>query len=140
MVYFTLKEFERSNKADQLGIKNVIPGDKVLNVQYLIDKVLTPVREKYGKPIIISSGYRCPELNKAVGGVSNSQHVANDNAAAADLDVGGKEDNKKLFNLIKEMVENKEIVVDQLLDEKNFDWVHISVKRIGKNRNQILSV
>jgi hypothetical protein len=137
MVYFTLKEFEKSKTAEKLGINNVIPYSKILNIQYLIDKVLNPIREKYGKPITISSGYRSPALNKAVGGVPTSQHLADNNCAAADIDVGNKLDNEKLFNLIKEMVNNKEIDVDQLINEHQFDWIHISIKRTGNNRNQV---
>jgi hypothetical protein len=138
--YFTVKEFEKSATAEKLKISNTLPSDKLLNVLYLIDKVLNPIREKYGKCITISSGYRCPALNKAVGGVANSQHLADNDSAAADIDVGNKVDNKELFNLIKEMINKKEIIVDQIIDEKNFDWIHISVKRLGENRNQIFKL
>jgi uncharacterized protein YcbK (DUF882 family) len=63
----------------------------------LIDRILDPLREKYGKPIIVNSGYRCPKLNKCVGGVSTSQHVK---GQAADITGKSAIENKKLFNLI----------------------------------------
>lgn len=131
---FTLEELIRSNTADSKGIDNT-PCDEVIeNLQYLAETVLQPIRERYGRPISITSGYRCEKLNKAVGGVSNSQHKS---GQAADIDVGDKEDNKELFNIIEDMVNCREIEVDQLLDEAKYKWIHISKKKSG-NRNQIL--
>lgn len=131
---FTLEELIRSNTADSKGIDNT-PCDEIIeNLQYLAETVLQPIRERYGRPISITSGYRCEKLNKAVGGVSNSQHKS---GQAADIDVGDKEDNKELFNIIEDMVNCSEIEVDQLLDEAKYKWIHISKKKSG-NRNQIL--
>ena len=87
----------------------------------LIDNVLDPLREAYGKPVTVTSGYRCEVLNKAVGGSKTSEHMK---GMAADI-VGTpntKEENKRLFNLIQEL----EIPFTQLIDEKNFSWVHVS--------------
>lgn len=72
--YFTLSELCNSSTADKLGIDNT-PTDPVIlsNLDYIMDQLDT-IREGYGKPIIINSGYRCPELNKAVGGVADSYH------------------------------------------------------------------
>lgn len=81
--------------------------------------VLDPLREAYGKPIIVTSGYRCPELNKAVNGSKTSQHVK---GQAADITTGNREENQKLFELAQEL----NLPYCQLIDEKKFSWVHIS--------------
>ena len=94
MKYFTIAEMVHSDTADRLGIPNRLPKELVFNVQALVDNVLDPLREWYGKPIPVSSGYRCPALNKAVGGVGNSYHLK---GMAADLDVGSTEENAKLL-------------------------------------------
>lgn len=131
--YYTINDMFRSSTATRLGIDNTTTDKNILlNMKALYMKVLDPVRKAYGKPITISSGYRCPELNKAVGGVATSQHMKGE---AADIDCGSKEENRKIFDLIKKLG-----VYDQLIDEHYFDWVHVSYKRIGYNRNQILTL
>lgn len=81
MKYFTIREFERSSTADKYHIMNNVPDDLMDNALFTLSR-LDQIREAYGKPIIITSGYRCPELNKIVGGKKNSQHLR---AQAADL-------------------------------------------------------
>lgn len=131
--YFSLKEFTYSATAVSKGIDNNIYDEEVKdNLLALIMKVLDPLREKYGQPIVISSGYRSSALNAAVGGAASSQHTK---GQAADISAGSREENEKLFNLIKEMG-----VYDQLIDEKDFKWVHVSYKRIGYNRKQQLKL
>lgn len=84
---FTLEEFVRSAKAQEAGINNTIKDAQILhNVGKLAEKILQPLRDKLGKPITISSGYRCSELNKLVGGVETSQHRK---GQAADIYVNG---------------------------------------------------
>lgn len=129
MKYFSIEELTKSNTAKSKGIDNTPTQDIKNNLQKLIEAVLDPLREWYGKPIIVSSGYRCRALNEVVGGASNSQHTL---GMAADLDVGNKEENKKLFNYIKDNLE-----FDQLIDEKDLAWVHVSYNE-NKNRNQVL--
>lgn len=124
MKYFTIKELSSTNKR----INNVPNSSVINNLTALVDNVLDAARELYDKPIKINSGYRSPELNKAVGGVSNSQHILGE---AADITTGTKEGNKVLFNLIRENLK-----FDQLIDEKDYTWLHISYKQ--RNRNQIL--
>ena len=80
--HFTVEEFERSSTADRLGIANRVPAALLPNLRTLCVEVLEPLRAFTGKPIVISSGYRCPALNRAVGGVSQSQHLRGE---AADL-------------------------------------------------------
>ena len=129
MKYFSIEELTKSNTAKSKGIDNTPTQEVIDNLTKLIEAVLAPLREWYGKPIIVSSGYRCRALNEVVGGASNSQHTL---GMAADLDVGNKEENKKLFNYIKDNLE-----FDQLIDEKDLAWVHVSYNE-NKNRNQVL--
>ena len=72
--YFTIKEFERSSVADKYNIDNTIPKELIPHIEELID-FLNPIREAWGKPIVVTSGYRCKELNKKVGGVDSSSHT-----------------------------------------------------------------
>lgn len=131
MKYFSIKELCSSDTARARGIDNT-PTTKVeLALMNLVDNVLDPLREWYGKPITVNSGYRSPKLNTAVGGSKTSQHMKGE---AADITAGSKEENKKLFDYIK-----SNLVFDQLIDESNFSWVHVSFKPAG-NRRQILKL
>lgn len=119
--YFTLKELIYSATAELKKINNT-PNDAIKkNLEVLIEQ-LDRIRAKYGKPIYINSGYRCPALNKAVGGVDSSQHQLGE---AADLDTRcGKAENQRLYNLIATSFE-----YDQLLWENNGAWIHFSYCR-----------
>lgn len=93
--YFTVAEMVKSETADRRGIDNRLPKALICNVNGLIDNVLDPLREAYGKPITVTSGYRCEALNKAVGGSKTSEHMK---GMAADI-VGTpntKSENKKI--------------------------------------------
>lgn len=129
MKYFTLNELCKSSIADRLGIDNSPNFEVSTNLMQLVYYILDPLREKYGKPIIVNSAYRCPELNKAVGGSKTSQHMK---GLAADITVGSSTQNKKLFQLIIDM----DLPYDQLIDEKNFRWIHVSYTK--NPRKQIL--
>lgn len=118
MKYFTIKELVKSSTAEAKGIDNTPTPEVERNLMALVDNVLDPLREIYGKPITVNSGYRCPELNKAVGGSATSDHVK---GFAADITGGSKEENERLFNIIKHNFH-----FSQLIDEKNFSWVHVS--------------
>ena len=129
MKYFTIKELCKSSTATQKGIDNTPNSEIVINLAQLVDNVLDPLREKYGSPIKVNSGYRCEKLNKAVGGSPTSQHRY---GLAADITTGSKLGNKKLFILAQQM----NLPFDQLIDEKSYSWIHIS---FSKNpRKQIL--
>lgn len=130
--YFDIKELCHSDTANARGIDNTPTEEVKENLQALIENVLDPVREWYGKPIYVNSGYRCPELNKAVGGVNNSQHV---NGQAADIDVFDEKENRKIFDYIVNYLN-----FDQCLWENNGAWIHVSYKREGGNRKQVLSL
>lgn len=126
MKYFTLKELTRSETARCLGIDNTPPPGAVQALHELEDNVLDPLREAWGGPIHVNSGYRCPELNKAVGGAPNSQHQRGE---AADITVGSQADNRRLLALIKQL----DLPVDQCIDEKDCRWIHVSHRK-GRNR------
>ena len=129
MKYFTIKELCKSSTAVQKGINNTPNSEIVKNLEKLVEYVLDPLREKYGKPIHVNSGYTCPALNKAVGGSKTSQHML---GLAADITAGSATKNKILFNLVQEL----NLPFDQLIDEKNFSWIHVSVS--NKPRKQVL--
>lgn len=130
--YFTLEELIFSNDAlIKYKIRNKTTSEVETNLLRLIE-VLDKIREKWGKPIQITSGYRCKELNDKIGGSSTSQHVL---GLAADLDAGTNDDNRKLAQMIASMG----ISFDQLIDEKGYQWVHIGTRTPGqKNRQEIL--
>ncbi len=98
----------------------------------LVDNVLDPLRTWWGKPITVNSGYRCPELNAAVRGSKTSQHMKGE---AADIDTGDRQQNKLLFEYIR-----RNLPYDQLIDESNFAWVHVSYRADGNNRMQVLKL
>lgn len=128
MKYFTLDELIQSDTAKKKGIDNTPNEIQKQNLILLIDNILDPLREAYGKPIKVNSGFRCEALNKAVGGASTSEHR---NGMASDI-VGTpntKEENKKIFNLVQEL----RLPFTQMIWEKGNsigpDWVHISYNK-----------
>lgn len=136
--HFTLEELTQSSTAAKHSISNVPSKTIVSELTKLCSHVLEPIRQKYDKPIIVTSGYRCPKLNALVKGATNSQHVYGTAA-----DIKPKNGNvKELFDLILEMIDNKEITVRQLIDEYNYSWVHVSIndKYHGYRENQILHI
>lgn len=135
---FTLEELIKSSTATKLNIDNNPTEEITSNLLELSTKILQPIRNVYGKPIVISSGYRCTKLNKAVGGVSTSQHVKGE---AADIHTvyDTVQHNKELFKLIEKMVKDGKIIVGQLIDEYNYNWIHVSLPN-SKHKNQILHI
>ena len=130
MKYFTIHELTHSDTAHQKGIDNTPPPAIKVKLTSLINNLLDPIREAWEDPITVNSGYRCPVLNKAVGGASTSQHQKGE---AADITVGSPELNRQLFDLIT----TGDFDFDQLIDESHYSWIHISFAA-GKNRHQIL--
>ncbi len=134
MTYFTIEELCASDTARRRRIDNTPDAAKKQKLQTLIEQLLDPIRAAWGGPIAVNSGYRSPALNKAVGGVSTSQHLWGE---AADISVGSPADNKRLFDKIVELQKAGRIAFDQLIDESGYKWIHISY-RAGANRNQTL--
>lgn len=127
---FTIQELTASATAAAKKINNDPTPEAAENLKLLVDNVLDPLRDAYGKPVIVTSGYRSPALNAAVKGSKTSQHVK---GQAADITAGSKQENKKLFELAQEL----NLPYCQLIDEKNFSWVHISYDKNNVKR-QIL--
>lgn len=134
---FTLEEMVASDTARIKGILNQPNYKEIEELTKLCKNVLQPIRDKYNKPIIVTSGFRNDALNKAVGGVSTSQHRFGQAA-----DIKSQDGNQRaLWDVIEGMVRNGEIEVGQLIWEKGNNkapqWVHISIPD-GKHYNQIL--
>ncbi|NDW09068.1 D-Ala-D-Ala carboxypeptidase family metallohydrolase [Dysgonomonas sp. 520] len=126
---FKLSEFEYSAIAASKKIENRVTDPIVLeSIRNLVSKVLQPLRGKVNKPVYISSGYRSSELNKAVGGAASSQHMKGE---ASDIKITGMS-SYDIANLVVKMG----LPYDQLILYPSF--VHVSTKRVGTNRNQLL--
>lgn len=127
--HFSLEEFTQSDTADRLRIDNTIPEQFVPNVFILCKRILEPLREHLGHPIFITSGYRCPRLNKAVGGVPGSQHLRGE---AADLYIHSPEEGEEMVKFIIQHCS-----FDQLLYEhkRATTWLHVS-NRIDRSLNR----
>jgi hypothetical protein len=130
--YFTLEELTYSDTAKKLNINNVPSGEHLIKLKKLANDVLDPIREKYGKPIYVNSGYRCPKLNTAVNGSKTSQHCKGE---AADIRCKGSK--AELFRLIESMLKNGEIKVGQLIWEygtkQEPQWIHVSLPYLRIN-------
>ena len=132
--HVSLKEATRSNTAKRLGIENMPDSETLITMQITAEHIFEPLRNKFNEPIYISSFYRSPELNKAIGGSTSSQHCKGE---AIDIDdVYSKATNADFFNYIKDKLE-----FDQLIwefgDDENPAWVHVSYN-LGKNRMRVL--
>lgn len=129
MRYFTFAELTRSATAQARGIDNTPTTDAKVALKMLVDKVLDPLRERWGAPIMVTSGYRCPRLNTAVGGATHSQHMKGE---AADITAGSVSKNIQLFELLR----SSGLPFDQLIDEKGYRWLHVSYG--ARHRRQVL--
>lgn len=141
--YFTYEEMIRSDTAKRLGIDNTPNTKQVANLKKLCVEVLDRVRAAYGKPIIVSSGFRCPELNAAVGGNPNSQHCANCGAAADIHSVSDEtKENKRIFIICQKLIKEGKIDTGQLIweygDMNGPSWCHISTR--GGHHNQVFRI
>lgn len=135
---FTVNELCKSATALRKGIDNTPPKSVEANLNKLINNVLQPIRDAYGKPIIVDSGYRCPRLNDLVKGSKTSQHLTGEAADIRSTSDSIK-DNKELFDVIKTLIKEKKIEVGQLINEYNYNWVHVSLPN-KKHKNEILAI
>lgn len=133
--HFKLSEFLRSETASARGIDNTPSIEVVSNLQQLCVNVLEPLRAYFNTPIMVSSGYRSPALNKAVGGSATSQHMTGE---AADLRIPSEAAGREWFEYLKTLPH------DQLIWERdshtsNQYWIHVSCRiDLNKNRNQCI--
>ena len=128
---FVLSEIIRSSTAKRLNINNEPSKRHLQNLSLLITNLIQPMRDAIG-PIRISSGYRNPALNRAIGGSHKSQHCKGE---ALDIQFWkeGKMCNKEIYDYIL----NSNMEFDQMINEFDFSWIHISLKKKG-NRKQVL--
>jgi hypothetical protein len=133
MKYFSIEELSASTEARRMGIDNTPTPVAVAHLTALVEAVLDPLRERYGYPVHVSSGYRCPRLNRAAGGSATSQHVSGE---AADIYVTRPREMAELFSLIYYT-----LPYDQLIWERGTDeapaWIHVSYRE-GDNRRECL--
>ena len=123
MKYFCIEELTASATALREGIDNRPNKCAYHLLHVLVDQLLDPIREAWGEPIVVSSGYRCKELNTLIGGVKNSHHML---GSAADIIAGNKADHRRLFKLIFQMQQQGQIRFTQLIWEADGRWIHIS--------------
>jgi zinc D-Ala-D-Ala carboxypeptidase len=133
--HFSLREFTKSQTAERLGIDNTPPQDIIPKLSFLATQILEPLRERIQKPIIITSGFRTPDLSKAIVSSENSQHCKGE---AVDIEAIGM----STLNLAEMIINHFEF--DQVILEcykqgdMNSGWVHCSLKS-GDNRKQVLT-
>ena len=161
MQHFTIQELSASATAERLTIDNTPSRAAQRMLTILVEQLLDPIRRRYGAPIIVTSGYRCPALNTAVGGVANSHHIVgcaadivapllspqggkNQTAPFLSSPLGGSEggcgdQTQYLFHLIVQMQREGAIRFTQLIAEEGYRWLHISYVP-GMLRNQVIDV
>ena len=128
MKYFRIEEF-----TCRCGCE--MPTAVKENVKALVERVLDPVRERLGKAIVVNSGYRCAVRNKVVGGAPQSQHVLGE---AADIRVESRNGNLELARIIAERDVFDQLILEECDAEGRPMWVHVSWKKSGMNRHQVL--
>ena len=135
-MHFTIEELHASETAKRLGIDNKPSVQKMINLVYLAANVLEPLRVAMNEPVRISSGYRCEKLNKAVGGVYNSQHLK---GQAADICIDGDmAKGRRWFNYIRDHLNFDQLIWEH--DKSGTYWIHVSFvyPDFGKNRRQVI--
>lgn len=126
MKHFTMNEF-------RCRCGCLMTAEVSSNIERLVGNVLDPLRERYGKPIYVTSGYRCTKRNKAVGGVPNSQHLRGE---AADITAGNRKDNKKLARLVMENGNFDQLILENRDRNGCPQWLHVSWSE--RNRKEVL--
>lgn len=132
MKYFTIDELTASATARKDGIDNTPPAEARKALVELVKAVLDPLREAWGKPIRVNSGYRTAKLNRKVGGATTSQHLRGE---AADITTGTRSGNLSLYALLRQL----KLEVDQAINEHNGQWLHVSHTSRRPNRHQYFS-
>ena len=127
--HFMIAELTRSAMAQHQGIDNTPDAESHHRLEKLIAHLLDPVRDLWGAPLVVNSGYRSQRLNRLVGGAPHSQHLRGE---AADLTAGSAEANRALFQRIV----RSDLPFDQLIDEQHYTWLHLS--HSDHNRHQTL--
>lgn len=133
---FTLTEFTKSQTGLRLGIDNDPQGEHLENLRHLVNEIIQPVRSHYGRVMTINSGYRSPALNQAIGGAGTSQHCRGE---AADIEIPGVP-NYDLALYIQQHCEFDQLILEFYTPGiADSGWVHVSLRRDGKNRKHTLT-
>ena len=134
--YFTVAELISSDTAKKFGIDNSPTPEIKQHLRELIDNLLNPIREAWGGPVLVSSGYRCPELNAKVGGAKTSAHMR---GYAADL-IPGNGQRAKFIKFVQDFLKKANIPFDQCINEYS-RWCHVGLKNsVGAQRKQIFKI
>lgn len=138
MKYFSIRELSSSVTAVNHRIDNTPTKEAKERMVELIENLLDPIREKYGKPIIVTSGYRCPLLNTFVGGSVTSQHMT---GCAVDIrsTTDSLKDNKELLDCIRKMNPDYDQLIWEYGTKEGPDWIHISYNK-NRNRHEFLKI
>lgn len=134
--HFTLEELTASPRATKFNINNTPNAIQIDSLKTLCDVVLEPLRSHYNRPVIILSGFRCPELNRLIGGAETSQHTLGE---AADIHISGVK-NDEVWNFINMMINFDQLIAEKLKKDNGMaGWIHVSHKREGTQRGESLS-
>ena len=133
---FSLAEMTKSQTATRKGIRNEPSTAHIENLIHLAETVLQPVREHFGKPVAISSGYRSPELCEAIGSSAKSQHAKGE---AADFEIPGV-DNMQLAMWISKNTKFDQLILEYYTGEPQSGWVHVSYVSPDDNRHERLRI
>ena len=133
--HFKLSEFIKSSTATVRKIDNTPSQEVISNLQVLCQNVLEPLREYFNCPIIIGSGYRSPALNKAVGGVANSQHMTGE---ACDIHIPDEATGKRWFVWLMDNVPFHQLIWEKSTPSSTDHWIHVAFKRTGINKQQVI--
>lgn len=126
---FNLSEFLESTTAKIKNIDNTPTEEIIENIKCLVTTLLQPIRDRISFPFHINSGYRCKKLNDIIGGSSKSAHLE---GLAADVDLGSKQLNRILW----EEIERGKFNYDQVINENDFSWIHIGIKKNNEGNRQ----
>ena len=134
--HFQLHEFTRSQTAARRGIDNRPPPEAVAALGRLCETLLEPVRARFGRPVLVSSGYRAPALNRAIGGAANSQHVRGE---AVDIEIAGIA-NPALAVWIRDHLAFDQLILEaHVPGDPQSGWVHLSLAHDRPQRGQVLT-
>lgn len=133
--HFKLSEFENSSTARARGINNKVPEHLIPSLKTLCTEVLEPLRAIVKEPIIISSGYRCPQLNAAVGGSKTSQHMKGE---ACDIHLSNMKKLRQWFTYLMDG-QFDQLIMERATKKSSHYWIHVSCRsELSKNRHQVL--
>ena len=134
--HFTLGEMTKSQTALRMGLDND-PDEPALDaLTTLCVEALEPIREHFGRPVVVNSGYRSPNVNRAIGGASTSQHCKGE---AADIEVPGL-DNQELYLWAAENIDFDQLILEYYTGEESSGWVHVSYVSRETNRKDRLRI